>query len=301
MTVRRGPVTIRVPASSANLGPGFDAFGLALTLYDEITVEATGHDGLVVEVEGEGAHEVPRTADHLVVRAMDAAFDLMAERPTGLRVACVNRIPHARGLGSSSAAIVGGIAAARALIEDSEQRLDDAAAFQLAVDLEGHPDNVAAAQFGGFTIAWVEGAAAATERLDSDVRVTVFVPPEGVATEHARGVLPEDVPHRDAALNAGRAALLVAALTGAPDRLISATEDRLHQSYRAGEMPGSYRLMQNLRVEGVPAVISGAGPTVLAFARGIADATPAGWTVHELDVDQHGVAIREPDGSGPRV
>jgi len=289
MTIRSGTVTIRVPASSANLGPGFDAFGLALTLYDDITVTATD-DGLVVDVEGEGAAEVPRTHDHLVVRAMDAAFDLMAERPPGLRVSCVNRIPHARGLGSSSAAIVGGIAAARALIEGSEDRFDDAAAFQLAVDLEGHPDNVAAAQFGGFTIAWVDGAAAAVERLDTDVQVTVFVPPGGVSTHHARGVLPETVSHADAAMNSGRAALLVAALTGAPHRLISATEDRLHQSYRADEMPGSYRLVRNLRVEGVPAVISGAGPTVLAFARGVTDAAPDGWTVHELDVDAGGVA-----------
>jgi len=291
MTVRQGPVTVRVPASSANLGPGFDAFGLALTLYDDITVEAI-EDGLVVDVEGEGAAEVPRTSDHLVIRAMDAAFDLMAERPSGVRVSCVNRIPHARGLGSSSAAIVGGIAAARALIEGSEDRLDDAAAFQLAVDLEGHPDNVAAAQYGGFTIAWVDGAAAAVERLDTDVQVTVFVPPVGVSTHHARGVLPENVSHADAAANSGRAALLVAALTGAPHRLISATEDRLHQSYRADEMPDSYRLVRNLRVDGIPAVISGAGPTVLAFARGIADAAPDGWTVHELDVDTTGVVSR---------
>ncbi|HWV26093.1 MAG TPA: homoserine kinase [Aeromicrobium sp.] len=291
MTILQRPVTVRVPASSANLGPGFDAFGLALTLYDEITVEAID-EGLVITVEGEGAADVPRTADHLVVRAMEATFDLLAERPAGLRVTCVNRIPHARGLGSSSAAIVGGIAAARALVTDSQERFDDTAAFQLAVDLEGHPDNVAAAQYGGFTIAWIDGAAAEVERLDSDVEVTVFVPPVGLSTHEARGVLPESVPHADAAHNAGRAALLVAALTGAPHRLISATEDRLHQPYRSDQMPESYRLVRNLRVEGVPAVISGAGPTVLAFARGVGDAAPAGWTVHELDVDAVGVVSR---------
>lgn len=291
MTFRRGPVTVEVPASSANLGPGFDAFGLALNLYDQIAVEATDTAGLTIDVQGEGAADVPRTAEHLVVRAMDATFELLGEKPTGLRVSCVNRIPHARGLGSSSAAIVGGIAAARALVEDSEIRLSDDAAFQLAVDLEGHPDNVAAAQFGGFTIAWVDGAAAAVERLDSHVQVTVFVPPVGVSTKAARGVLPDTVSHADAAMNAGRAALLVAALTGAPHRLISATEDRLHQSYRADEMPASYKLVRNLRVDGVPAVISGAGPTVLAFARGVADAVPAGWAVHELDVDTAGVQV----------
>lgn len=290
MTIRSGPVTIQVPASSANLGPGFDSLGLALTLHDEITVEAMP-DGLVVEVQGEGASDVPRTADHLVVRAMEAAFELMSERPAGLRVECVNRIPHARGLGSSSAAIVGGIAAARALVTDSADRLDDATALQLAVDLEGHPDNVAAAQLGGFTIAWIEGAAAAVQRLDSDVEVTVFVPPEPVSTEEARGLLPESVPHADAAANAGRAALLVAALTGAPQHLISATEDRLHQSYRSPAMPASYQLVRSLRVDGVPAVISGAGPTVLAFARGVADAAPDGWVVHELGVDHAGVRV----------
>lgn len=289
MTIRSGSVTVRVPASSANLGPGFDTFGLALGLYDDITVEATG-EGLQIDVEGEGAADVPRTADHLVVRAMEAAFDLMAERPDGLRVSCVNRIPHARGLGSSSAAIVGGIAAARALIVDSADRLDDAAAYQLAVDLEGHPDNVAAAQHGGFTIAWIDGAAAAVHRLDATVPITVFVPPEAVSTERARGLLPDTVTHVDAAVNAGRAALLVAALTGgSADLLISATEDRLHQQYRSDAMPDSYRLVRNLRVDGVPAVISGAGPTVLAFARGVAGAAPAGWTVHELDVDTSGV------------
>ncbi len=290
MSIRRGPVTIRVPASSANLGPGFDAFGLALSLHDELTVEAID-EGLEIEVVGEGAGDVPLNAEHLVVRAMEAAFELLAERPAGLRLSCLNRIPHARGLGSSSAAIVGGIAAARALVEGSDERFDDLAAYQLAADLEGHPDNVAAAQLGGFTIAWIEGAAAAVERLDTDVPITVFVPPEPVSTERARGLLPETVLHADAAANAGRAALLVAALTGAPHRLISATEDRLHQAYRAEAMPASYQLVRSLRVDGVPTVISGAGPTVLAFARGITDAAPAGWTVHELDVDPEGVRV----------
>lgn len=288
MAITQGPVTVRVPASSANLGPGFDALGLALSLHDELTAEAID-EGLEIDVRGEGSATVPLDETHLVVRAMDATFEVLGERPTGLRLTCANRIPHARGLGSSSAAIVGGIALARALVVDSEQRLDDLTAFQLSVDLEGHPDNVAAAQHGGFTISWVDGAAAAVERLDTDVEVTVFVPPTPVSTEAARGLLPATVPHADAALNAGRAALLVAALTGAPERLISATEDRLHQSYRAEAMPESYRLVRQLRVEGIPAVISGAGPTVLAFAQGLTDRAPDGWAVHELAVDAEGV------------
>jgi homoserine kinase len=290
VTFVSGPVAVRVPASSANLGPGFDALGLALDLHDEISAEVVD-SGLDIRVTGEGRDGVPLDETHLVVRAMHAAFDLLGGRPPGLRLTCVNAIPHGRGLGSSAAAIVGGVLLARALVAGGDDLLDDAAAFQLTVDLEGHPDNVAAAFFGGLTIAWVDGAAAAVERLDTDVAVTVFVPPSAVSTEKARGLLPESVPHRDAAANAGRAALLVAALTVAPHRLIFATEDRLHQSYRAEAMPDSYKLLRALRVEGVPTIISGAGPTVLAFARGVADAAPHGWAVHELDVDHTGAQV----------
>lgn len=290
MTFVDGPVTVSVPASSANLGPGFDSLGLALTLHDEITAEVVD-SGLDIRVSGEGRDGVPLDETHLVVQAMHAAFDLLGGRPTGLRLVCANVIPHGRGLGSSSAAIVGGIVLARALVDGGQTLLDDAAAYQLAVDLEGHPDNVAAALFGGLTIAWIDGAAAEVERLDTDVAVTVFVPPTAVSTEKARGLLPENVPHGDASFNAGRAALLIAALTGAPHRLISATEDRLHQGYRADAMPDSYRLLRQLRVDGVPAIISGAGPTVLAFARGVAEACPQGWSVHELDVDTTGAQV----------
>lgn len=290
MTVRTSPVTVRVPATSANLGPGFDTLGLALDLYDEITVEATD-SGLHIDVTGAGQGEVPLDETHLVVRSMQAAFDLLGEKPSGLRLTCRNVVPHGRGLGSSAAAIVGGLVAARALVE-GEDRLDDATLFQLATDLEGHPDNVAPALFGGLTISWVDGAAAAVERLDCQVPVTVFVPPTAVSTAEARGLLPESVSHADAVFNAGRSALLVAALLHAPHRLISATEDRLHQTYRSAAMPESYRLVRSLRVEGVPAVISGAGPTVLAFARGIDDALPDGWALHHLDVDAGGATVR---------
>lgn len=284
-----GPVRVRVPASSANLGPGFDSLGLALGLYDELTLEATD-SGLQIEVRGEGEGDVPLDDTHLVVRAMEAAFDLLGERPPGLRLRCVNAIPHGRGLGSSAAAIVGGITAARALVNGYD-RLDDAALFQLATDLEGHPDNVAPALFGGLTIAWIDGAAAAVQRLDCEIAVTVFVPPTPVSTSKARSLLPEMVTHADASFNAGRAALLIAALTQAPHQLISATEDRLHQGFRSDVMPDSYRLLRNLRVEGVPAIISGAGPTVLAFARGIDEALPQGWHLHHLDIDAAGAMV----------
>ena len=251
-------------------------------------------DGLEVDVRGEGADDLPRDRSHLVVRAMDAAFDVLGERPAGLRLTCDNTIPHARGLGSSSAAIVGGIVLARALVEGGDEQLDDAGAYQLASDLEGHPDNVAAAMFGGFTIAWLDGAIASVQRLDVIARVTVLVPPEPVATEEARNLLPDRVPHRDAAANAARAALLVGALTGDPTHLLAATEDFLHQSYRATAMPASYELVQGLRSAGVPAVISGAGPTVLAFGRGLDGVVPTGWVAYELDVEPRGAHVLTP-------
>jgi homoserine kinase len=290
VTFVAGPVTVRVPASSANLGPGFDALGLALTLYDEVTGEVIA-DGLETVVTGEGSDSVPSDETHLVVRSMHAAFDLLGERPNGLRLSCVNAIPHGRGLGSSAAAIVAGIVLARALVDGGETRVDDAAAYQLANELEGHPDNVAAALTGGLTIAWRDGATAGVERLDSAAEVTVFIPPDAVSTEEARDLLPDQVAHADAAHNAGRAALLVVALTSAPDRLLAATDDRLHQSYRSSAMPDSYALMQALRADGVAAIISGAGPTVLAFGHGLAERVPEGWTSLELGVDSEGARI----------
>lgn len=284
--------TVRTPASSANLGPGFDALGLALDLFDELTGEVI-ESGLEVVVDGEGAADVPLGPDHLVVQAMEATFDLIGLRPSGYRLTCRNVIPHGRGLGSSSAAIVGGIVLARELVEGGHGLLDDQAAYQLANDLEGHPDNVAAALFGGLTIAWIQGAAAEVVRLDVDVPVTVFVPDAPVSTHVARGLLPAEVSHGDAAANAGRAALLVAALLQAPERLISGTEDFLHQSYRSAAMPESYQLLRGLRVDGVPAVISGAGPTVLAFAHGLEEAVPEGWRVLTPEVSARGAHVVE--------
>lgn len=286
-----GPVTVRVPASSANLGPGYDSLGLALAVHDELTAEVLPGDELRVEVSGEGEHDVPRDAEHLVVQAMDAAFSLMGVSRPGLRLRCTNRIPHARGMGSSSAAIVGGIVLARALVPAGNELLGDGAAYQLANDLEGHPDNVAAAMFGGVTIAWTQAAVVDVQRLDVSAPVTLFVPREAVSTEVARGLLPEQVPHADAAANAARAALLVAALLADPARLLPATEDRLHQGYRAPAMPDSHKLLRQMRVEGVPAVISGAGPTVLAFGHGLTEWAPAGWTVVETEVAARGATV----------
>jgi homoserine kinase len=291
---RAGAVHVRVPATSANLGPGFDALGLALDLHDDV-VARIGDDGLVVDVAGEGEN-VARDETHLVVRTMRTVFDRLGGQPRGIELSCANRIPHGRGLGSSAAAIVGGVLLARALVVGGEELLPMPAALALAVTLEGHPDNVAPALLGGLTIAWQQDGVADAVRLDCDPRVrpVVLIPPYEASTKQARGLLPKTVPHPDAAFSAGRAALLVAALTGAPEHLLAATQDRLHQDYRAPAMPESAALVAQLRDGGLPAVISGAGPTVLVLAREDAEvarataAAPEGWRALALEVVARG-------------
>ncbi|GAB3963482.1 homoserine kinase [Actinoallomurus acanthiterrae] len=294
-------VHVRAPATSANLGPGFDSLGLALTLYDDVEVEPTD-SGLWIDVTGEGEETAKRGEQHLIVRTFREAYALIGgSPPPGLRIRCVNRIPHARGLGSSSAATVVGILAARALHPEGA-RFTDADVLALATRIEGHPDNVAPCLMGGLTIAWDAGAGPRTARLDvaAGVRPVAFVPEHRLATERARGLLPESVPHADAAANSGRAALLIAALTGRPELLLDATEDRLHQAYRAPAMPESAALVERLRARGVPAVISGAGPTVLAFVSdGEGDSigleVGTSWHIHPLNVDPHGACVQPID------
>jgi homoserine kinase len=293
-----GPVQVRVPASSANLGPGYDALGLALTHHDVITAEVIGGTGPEILVEGEGAGEVPLDASHLVHRAMARGFELLGLPVPTVRLHCRNAIPHARGMGSSSAAIVGGLAVARALAGERGGALDDDRLFVAAAEIEGHPDNVAAAVHGGLTIGYTTEQGVRAVRLDVVAAVTpvVVVPPEPLSTAVARGLLPESVPHADAAFVAGRAALLVAALTGRTDALLEATEDRLHQGYRAPAMPRSVALVDELRAAGIAAVVSGAGPTVLALPRPaqVADVTeraPDGWRPLVLEVDTCGVTL----------
>jgi homoserine kinase len=284
-------VTVRAPATSANLGPGFDALGLALARYDQIDV-AAAPSGVQVEVDGEGAGEVPVDEKHLVVRAIRAGLDALGADQPGLVLRCRNTIPHGRGLGSSAAAIVAGVAAAYGL---TGTPLDRDRALETATELEGHPDNVAACLYGGLTVAWMESGTARAARLEPDpgIRPVVLVPDTALSTEVARGLLPASVPHADAAANSGRAALLVAALTARPDLLPAATEDRLHQPYRAPAMPVSAGLLDRLRADGVAAVISGAGPTVLALLTGddpVPD-PPDGWQAWPLAIDLAGVQL----------
>ncbi|MEV4512545.1 homoserine kinase [Dactylosporangium sp. NPDC049525] len=293
MALLSTPVTVRVPATSANLGPGFDALGLALSLHDEVEARVAA-GGVTVEVTGEGAGDLPGDGTHLVVRAMRRVFDELGEQPAGLALRCRNRIPQARGMGSSSAAIVAGVTLARALVTDGAERLDERALLRVAAELEGHPDNVAPCLLGGMTIAWTEDAGASAVRVEpaAAIRPFLFVPQERGLTEVARAALPATVPHADAALNAGRAALLVHAITVDPSHLFAATEDRLHQGYRAESMPGSAELVGSLRAEGVAAVISGAGPSVLALTTGGWAPSPLpGWRVLPLDVDVVGALV----------
>ena len=292
-----GPARVTVPATSANLGPGFDSLGLALSLRDTLEAEVTD-GGLRIEVTGAGADDVPRDESHLVVRSMRAAFGAMDADPSGLVLRCDNVIPHGRGLGSSSAAIVGGVSLARALVAGGQLLLDDTALFRLAADLEGHPDNVAPAFYGGFVISGREGDEwyAVQAGVDPRVSAVVFVPPTPVETKVARGLLPDVVPHADAAANSGRTALLVAALAGRPEHLLAATRDYLHQEQREPAMPESLALVHALRADGIAAVISGAGPTVLAFAGGnghedLTARTPPGWSCHALGIEAAGAVV----------
>jgi homoserine kinase len=295
----QGPVRVSVPATAANLGPGFDTLGLALDLRDELEAEVLADGGLEVVVEGEGSGDVALDESHLVVRAMHAAFDAIGGRPPGLRLTCRNAIPHARGLGSSSAAIVGGIVLARGLVEQGSALLDDDAAFRLAAQLEGHPDNVAPALHGGFTIAGHDSGAfwATSSPVAPGIGAVVFVPPGGLSTVAARGLLPETVPHADAAANAANAALLVAALGGQLPLLVRATADLLHQDYREPAMPESLALVRALRADGYAAVVSGAGPTVLVLTTPAVDVAalaarcPATWSTRTLQVGVAGAGV----------
>jgi homoserine kinase len=313
VSFRAAPARVRVPATSANLGPGFDSFGLALALYDDVVVRVA-ESGLLVDVAGEGADEVRRDKRNLVVHAVRATFDALGGQPRGLEIVCANRIPHGRGLGSSAAAIVAGVVAARELVLGGTERLPDDAMLRLAAQLEGHPDNVAACLAGGFTMAWTEPtpAAGATEpgttgspalltralHLDvhKSIAAVVFVPDTKSSTTKARKLLPESVPHHEAAANAARAALLAQALTRRPELLLVATEDALHQQYRASAMPRSAALLSRLREAGIAAVISGAGPTVLALTttaqvETVAQFDARWFTATQIAIDTQGARV----------
>ncbi|MES2171778.1 MAG: homoserine kinase [Actinomycetota bacterium] len=295
-------VTVRVPATTANLGPGFDTLGLALSLYDELTVTVRDAPGASVEVIGVGAGEVPTDSTNLVVTAIAYTFAAYSQALPGLDLVAQNAIPHGRGLGSSGAAIVSGIMAAKGLLAGIVD-IDANALLALATALEGHPDNVAPALFGGLTIAWTTDAGPQHKKLivHRGVSPLIAVPESTMSTELARSLRPASVPHEDAIFNVSRSALLIAALIQSPELLLAATEDKLHQSYRAAAMPETESLITELRSRGLPAVVSGAGPSILVLcsdpaqrlvaARLIAARPGSPWQSLLLAVDFKGATV----------
>ena len=333
MRIINDEAEVKVPATSANLGPGYDCMGLAVSLYDRVRFRATVGK-TQVHVRGEGKDQLPEDDNHLVVRAIRLGLDTVGASQVGVSLWQENQIPQSRGLGSSASAIVSGLAIVRAIISDPEV-LDAATMLRIATYLEGHPDNLAPAIYGGITLAGIHGTsseeAATTKELTSPflemgedgevdknpeddqsvlhrefpltwavkienqygLRPTVFIPDFELDTSQARALLPEQVPHADAAQNVANAALLVRALEDHPELLMTATTDYLHQNYRRPAMPASLDLMYWLRAQQFPAVISGAGPCVLALAnvgdQVKAQAEKAGWKVRTLDLDTRGV------------
>lgn len=299
-------VVVTVPATTANLGPGFDTLGLSLALYDTLTVTVRREPGLVIEVTGMGAEAVPRDESHLVYRAIAHTFASVGREVPPLHLVAHNVIPHGRGLGSSAAAIVSGIVAAQGLLS-TEVTFTDDDLLRIATELEGHPDNVAPALFGGLTIAWTtpDGPKCKKLLVHRGVSPLVIVPSHEMSTELARSLQPASVPHEDAVFNVSRSALLVAALTQSPELLLAATEDKLHQNYRAEAMPETSRLIALLRAAGYPAVVSGAGPSILVLAIDPSDRAEAAalvaaetandpWQALPLAVDFLGCTWSEP-------
>ena len=236
-------VTVKIPATSANLGPGFDTLGMALSFYDEFSAEVIPA-GLEIKVLGEGEGSIALDESNLIYQSIKLVFSKFNKAVPALSITCHNNIPHGRGMGSSGSAVAGGVMLAAGLLQPeivlSEQQLLD-----FATELEGHPDNVAPALFGGLTIAWNDDEGPKHKKLSvhRGVSPLVLVPPNQMSTKLARSLQPDSVPHTDAVFNVSRSALLVAALTQSPELLFAATEDRLHQNYRASAMPETNALI----------------------------------------------------------
>ncbi len=297
---------VTVPATSANLGPGFDSLGMALAHYDEYELETTS-SGVEIQISGEGAKTAAKDENNLIFRSIQLVFDSVGEKLPGIKLNCRNSIPHGRGMGSSGAAVAGGVMLAAGLLANknfTEQQL-----LEFATRLEGHPDNVAPALFGGLTIAWVDESGPHHKKLTvhRGISPLVLVAPNEMSTKLARSLQPESVPHTDAVFNVSRSALLVAALTQSPELMMSATEDRLHQNYRSSAMPETSKLISSLRELGHPAVVSGAGPSVLVLegdpqnrlvALDFVKKNFPAWQALALAVDFKGASLEGQSGSG---
>lgn len=302
LTFKAQLAQVSVPATSANLGSGFDAFGLALEMRDRYAAQVLDEAIFDVDVSGAGADEVKKDKNNLVIKSMLRGFEFMGQKPRGLALRALNITPHGRGLGSSASAIVGGLALARELVLGGEQYMSLEEMMALATELEGHPDNVAAAIHGGATIAWMEDiygvktGRSVSIPVHHDIKALLFIPESHLSTAKARKLLPETISHRDAVLNSSHAALLSVALATRPDLLLTATQDLLHQHYREPAYPKSIALMELLRTKGVAATISGAGPAVLAlYTMGeaeiaeIMELAPVGFEAKKLAISRSGV------------
>ncbi len=305
VTFRASAYEVKVPASSANVGPGFDSFAIALEKRDRYIAKVLDDKNLDIDVAGEGADEVTKDEKNLVVKAIHKGWEFLGlskkEFP-GLALRALNNLPHGRGLGSSASAIVGGLVLSRSLVVGGADRMSDNDLLTLATEMEGHPDNVAAALFGGAVLSWSGNDFADAIKLEVSPRITAvaFIPANNVPTSKARKMLPESIPHQDAVKNSINTALLTQALTTRPDLLLIATEDFLHQKYRESAMPKSFALMSKLRAAGVPAFISGAGPSVLALLvdadlnhelEDLVRAAGAGFTVENLEISRVGYQV----------
>ncbi len=300
-------VSVKIPATSANLGPGFDTLGMALSFYDNYSAEVIA-SGLEISVVGEGEQDIAKDASNLIYSTIAFVFAKFGKTVPPLRITCHNNIPHGRGMGSSGAAVSGGVMLAAGLLQP-EIVLTEQQLLNFATELEGHPDNVAPALFGGLTIAWKDESGPHHKKLTvhRGVSPLVLVPPNQMSTKLARSLQPESVPHTDAVFNVSRSALLVAALTQSPELMFAATEDRLHQNYRASAMPETSKLIEQLRAQGHPAVVSGAGPSVLVLEDDPAKRVAAvafverefpTWKPLSLAVDFKGASLEVQSGSG---
>ena len=299
LTFKAVMAQVSVPATSANLGPGFDTFGIALDLRDRYAAVVLDTPDFDVDVTGEGADEIKKDKNNLVIKAMMRGFEYMGQKPKGIELRQLNAIPHSRGLGSSAAAIVGGLALARSLVLSGEALLPDEVMIAIGSEMEGHPDNIAAAVLGRATIAWSDSngfGRAVSIPVNPNIKCVAFVPENHLSTNKARKLLPETISHSDAVQNSANSALLTHALEHRPDLLLEATKDYLHQSYRREAMPKSLDLVEKLRGAGVPAMISGAGPSVLVLhtmneseeAEFIKVGEPH-FKAHKLGISQRGV------------
>ncbi|NLW14556.1 MAG: homoserine kinase [Trueperella sp.] len=266
MRIVKDTARVKVPASSGNLGPGFDSMGMAHDVWDEVSATLTTGASRVV-ILGEGNNTLPKDDSHLIVRTMRETFERLGAPTPGIDLVCRNSIPHGKGMGSSAAALAAGVMLVRELLGAPDAFTKDEV-FNIVADYEGHPDNAAPAVYGGATVSWREGDRYKTAQLPvlQKVKTTLLVPDEVLLTAAARAALPDMVPLVDAAFNASRSALMVHALTQDPELLFAATDDRLHQQYRAESMVHTAAVLAALREAGWPAVVSGAGPSILVFA-----------------------------------